>query len=116
MVLSLLFIPYMLMLRKESFFQLNRCVLLTIMFLSLTLPLMNLHFLSIEDQPVVQAARSQMIDIGIPLTEHAITLPEVSISASEKSTCCCGAVAINSNSLCASFSKELRRLFRVLYK
>ena len=83
LVLSLLFIPYMLMLRKESFFQLNRCVLLTIIFLSLTLPLMNLHFLSIEDQPVVQAARSQMIDIGIPLTEHAITLPEVSISASE---------------------------------
>ena len=42
-VLSVMYIPYMLILRKESFFKFNRAVLLGIVVLSLTIPLMDVH-------------------------------------------------------------------------
>ena len=55
-VLSLLFVPYTLMLRKDSFFRFNRMMLLLIMVLSLCLPLMNLpifnlSFLAFDSKP-----------------------------------------------------------------
>ena len=37
-VLTLLYLPYTLMLRKESFFRMNRVTLLTILMLALVLP------------------------------------------------------------------------------
>ena len=57
-VLSLLFVPYTLMLRKDSFFRFNRMMLLLIMLLSLCLPLMNLpifnlSFLSFDPKPEI---------------------------------------------------------------
>ena len=57
-VLSLLFVPYTLMLRKDSFFRFNRMMLLLIMLLSLCLPLMNLpifnlSFLSFDSKPEI---------------------------------------------------------------
>ena len=57
-VLSLLFVPYALMLRKDSFFRFNRMMLLLIMLLSLCLPLMNLpifnlSFLSFDPKPEI---------------------------------------------------------------
>ena len=57
-VLSLLFVPYALMLRKDSFFRFNRMMLLLIMVLSLCLPLMNLpifnlSFLSFDPKPEI---------------------------------------------------------------
>lgn len=57
-VLSLLFVPYALMLRKDSFFRFNRMMLLLIMLLSLCLPLMNLpifnlSFLSFDSKPEI---------------------------------------------------------------
>ena len=77
-VLTLLFLPYMLILRKESFFRLNRTVLLLILLLSLVLPLMNIHSLSWDNQPVVQAARQQMVEVGIPVNAGML-LPEVAV-------------------------------------
>ena len=77
-VLTLLYLPYMLILRKESFFRLNRVVLLMILALSLVLPLMNIHSLSWDSQPVVQMARQQMVEIGMPLN-GATYLPEVAV-------------------------------------
>ena len=77
-VLTLLYLPYMLILRKESFFRLNRVVLLMILALSLVLPLMNIHSLSWDNQPVVQVARQQMVEIGMPLN-GATYLPEVAV-------------------------------------
>ena len=77
-VLTLLYLPYMLILRKESFFRLNRVVLLMILALSLVLPLMNIHSLSWDSQPVVQVARQQMVEIGMPLN-GATYLPEVAV-------------------------------------
>ena len=57
-VLSLLFVPYALMLRKDSFFRFNRMMLLLIMVLSLCLPLMNLpifnlSFLAFDSKPEI---------------------------------------------------------------
>ena len=78
LVLALLYLPYMLILRKESFFRLNRTVLLLILLLSLVLPLMNIHSLSWDSQPVVQAARQQMVEVGIPVNAGML-LPEVAV-------------------------------------
>ena len=58
-VLSMLYLPYMLMLRRESFFRFNRLILLGILLLSLVLPLCNIPWMSLDHQPVVQAAQLQ---------------------------------------------------------
>ncbi len=79
-VLSLLYLPYMLMLQRESFFRFNRMMLLGILFLSLVLPLCNVSWMSLDHQPVVQAAQLQMLELGIPV--HV--LPEVQIVAEEQ--------------------------------
>ncbi|MBQ9295246.1 MAG: hypothetical protein IJ219_10040 [Bacteroidaceae bacterium] len=78
LVLTMLYVPYVLMLRRENFFRFNRLVLLGILLLSLVLPLCNISALSLDRQPVVQAAQLQMLEMGIPV--HV--LPEVEISAS----------------------------------
>ncbi len=67
----------MLMLRRESFFRFNRMVLLSILLLSLVLPLCNVPWMSLDHQPVVQAAQLQMLELGIPV--HV--LPEVQVLA-----------------------------------
>ena len=77
-VLCLLYIPYVLMLRKESFFGFNRRVLVTIMYLSLVLPLCNLSFLSVDEHPVVHDVQLHMIDFGIPIEQG--TPREVAVS------------------------------------
>ena len=77
-VLTMLYLPYMLMLRRESFFRFNRMVLLSILLLSLVLPLCNVPWMSLDRQPVVQAAQLQMLELGIPV--HV--LPEVQVIAS----------------------------------
>jgi len=76
-VLTLLYLPYMLMLRRESFFRFNRIILLSILLLSLVLPLCNIPWMSLDHQPVVQAAQLQMLELGIPV--HV--LPEVQVLA-----------------------------------
>ena len=50
--LSVMYVPYMLLLRQESFFRFNRLVLLSILLLSLFLPLCNVHILAWEENPV----------------------------------------------------------------
>jgi TonB-dependent SusC/RagA subfamily outer membrane receptor len=77
MVLSMLYLPYMLMLRRESFFRFNRMILLGILFLSLVLPLCNISAMSLDHQPVVQAAQLQILEFGIPI--HV--LPELQVIA-----------------------------------
>ena len=52
----------MLILRKESFFHFNRILLVSIMLLSLILPLCDFHFLSIANNPIQEG----MIIIGTP--------------------------------------------------
>ena len=60
-VLCMLYLPYQLLLHRDSFFRLNRLVLLATLLLSLVLPLCNVTWLSLDEQPVVQAAQMQMI-------------------------------------------------------
>ena len=69
--LSIMYIPYMLMLRKESFFHFNRILLISIMLLSLILPLCNFHALSIENNPIQDGMTT-------------IILPTVTIGAAEE--------------------------------
>ena len=57
-----MYIPYMLILRKESFFHFNRILLVSILLLSLILPLCDFHSLSIENNPIQHG----MIIIGTP--------------------------------------------------
>lgn len=66
-VLFLLYVPYTLLLHRDSFFRLNRFVLLGVLLLSLVLPLCNVPWLSMDRQPVVHAAQMQMVEIGIPV-------------------------------------------------
>ena len=79
-VLTMLYLPYMLMLRRESFFRFNRMVLLSILLLSLVLPLCNIPWMSLDRQPVVQAAQLQMLELGIPV--HV--LPDVQVLAEKQ--------------------------------
>ena len=69
--LSMMYIPYMLMLRKESFFHFNRILLVCIMLLSLILPLCDFHALSIENNPIQHGMTT-------------ITMPTVAIGAGEE--------------------------------
>ena len=69
--LSIMYIPYMLMLRKESFFHFNRILLISIMLLSLVLPLCDFHALSIENNPIQDGMTT-------------IILPTVTIGAAEE--------------------------------
>ncbi len=82
-VLSILYVPYMLMLRNEKFFRFNRMTIISILLLSVLLPLCNLPFLSLDQQPVVQAAQQQIIEIGIPIkTNYVVVATEKSHSIS----------------------------------
>ncbi len=82
LVQVVLYLPYVLMLRRESFFRFNRLVLLCILLLSLVLPLCNVPGMSLDRQPVVQAAQMQMLELGIPV--HV--LPEVQVVAEAQAT------------------------------
>jgi len=53
LVLALLYLPYTLMLRQESFFRMNRITLLTILMLALVLPMVEIPSLATPEQPVV---------------------------------------------------------------
>ncbi len=66
-VLMLLYIPYLLMLRKECFYRTNRIVLLLILLLSIILPLLNVKTLALDNILAVEVVRMEIIEIGIPL-------------------------------------------------
>ncbi|MBR4930270.1 MAG: TonB family protein [Bacteroidaceae bacterium] len=88
-VLFLLYVPYTLLLHRDSFFRLNRFVLLGVLLLSLVLPLCNVSWLSMDRQPVVHAAQMQMVEIGIPvnvLPQNDVVEEVAEVSASSSFT------------------------------
>ena len=88
-VLFLLYVPYTLLLHRDSFFRLNRFVLLGVLQLSLVLPLCNVSWLSMDRQPVVHAAQMQMVEIGIPvnvLPQNDVVEEVAEVSASSSFT------------------------------
>lgn len=66
LLLSLLYIPYLLVLRKETFFRFNRLMLLLIILVSLVIPLMDVHFLAWADTPSVMQALNGTVIVGEP--------------------------------------------------
>ena len=79
-VLSLLFVPYALMLRKDSFFRFNRMMLLLIMLLSLCLPLMILPifdfgFLAFESKPEIIFGTPVIIGVEGNMTSAQVVAP-----------------------------------------
>ncbi len=65
-LLSIMYIPFLLMLRNESFFRFNRVVLLVIVVLSLVLPLCDVHFLSLN-LLMAEEQGGGIVDVGIPV-------------------------------------------------
>lgn len=76
--LTLLYIPYTLMLRREKQFRFNRIVLLGILVASLVLPLLNVSSLSVDDNPVVHVAQQQVIEMGVPVKQAKVESVTVS--------------------------------------
>ena len=75
-VLTLLYVPYTLILRKETFFRLNRIVLLAILVLSMVLPLCNVSQLVGNEQPVTQVVHQQVEAVSKPAAEKMeVTTP-----------------------------------------
>lgn len=67
--LALMYIPYMLMLRRETFFRFNRGVLVAILFLSLALPLLNIAPWAFLDQTEIGAMNRAITEVGVPMIE-----------------------------------------------
>ena len=61
LVLTLLYLPYTLMLRQESFFRMNRITLLTILMLALVLPMVDIPSLANLEQPVVYEMQQRIM-------------------------------------------------------
>lgn len=79
-VLTLLYLPYAWLLRKDSFFRTNRFTLLAILVLSLVLPLCNIPSLAGEESAVTRVLHLQMEKVGTPVVETMkMTGPQVSV-------------------------------------
>ena len=63
LVLTLLYLPYTLMLRQERFFRMNRITLLTILMLALVLPMIDIPSLAIPEQPVVYEMQHRILSM-----------------------------------------------------
>ena len=63
LVLTLLYLPYTLMLRQERFFRMNRITLLTILMLALVLPMVDIPSLATPDQPVVYEMQHRILSM-----------------------------------------------------
>ena len=63
LVLTLLYLPYTLMLQQERFFRMNRITLLTILILALVLPMVDIPSLATPDQPVVYEMQHRILSI-----------------------------------------------------
>lgn len=81
LLLTLLYLPYLRLMHRETFFRFNRMVMLGIMLLSLTFPLINVAPLSLDSVPAVSSVQTRLIDLGVPIETHA--LPD---NASQKPT------------------------------
>ena len=64
--LSLLYVPYMLLLCRESFFRFNRFLLLGIMLLSALLPLFDIHLLSWRGMSLADSLTA-VVEVGMPV-------------------------------------------------
>lgn len=67
--LAIMYIPYMLLLRNETFYRFNRIVLVSILLLSLALPMFNISPLAFLDHTEMGEANRAITEVGIPTIE-----------------------------------------------
>jgi hypothetical protein len=89
LVLTLLYLPYTLMLRQESFFRMNRITLLTILMQALVLPMVDIPSLATPEQPVVYEMQQRIM----LMTQKAETT-SMSLAATTQTTSCLGILAL----------------------
>ena len=63
LVLTLLYLPYTMMLRQERFFRMNRITLLTILILALVLPMIDIPSLATSEQPIVYEMQHRILSM-----------------------------------------------------
>ena len=85
-VLALLYVPYTLMLHRESFFRFNRFTLLAILVLSLVLPLCNFHFLAEDGLPTTQMVHQKAEAVCTPIAHKMKGTTPVPPEVREKAT------------------------------
>ena len=108
-VLTLLYLPYTLMLRQESFFRMNRITLLTILMLSLVLPMVDIPSLANPEQPVVYEMQHRIM----LMTQEAETTP-MSLAATTRTISWLSILAlIYVIGICLVHCIRLWQLFRI---
>lgn len=75
--LAVMYVPYMLMLRSETFFRFNRVVLLSIVALSFVLPLLNIAPMAFLDQTEMGVAGRAISNVGVPIVEIGLPTAEL---------------------------------------
>ena len=89
LVLALLYLPYTLMLRQESFFRMNRITLLTILMLALVLPMVDIPSLATPEQPVVYEMQHRIM-----LMTQEVEMTTKSLAATTRTISWLGILAI----------------------
>ena len=109
LVLTLLYLPYTLMLRQESFFRMNRITLLTILMLALVLPMVDIPSLATPEQPVVYEMQQRIM----LMTQEAETT-SMSLAATSRTTSWLGILAlVYIIGISLTFCIRLWQLFRI---
>ena len=109
LVLTLLYLPYTLMLRQESFFRMNRITLLTILMLSLVLPMVDIPSLATPEQPVVYEMQQRIM----LMTQKAETT-SMSLAATTQATSWLSILAfVYIIGICLALCIRLWQLFRI---
>ena len=75
--LAVMYVPYMLMLRSETFFRFNRVVLLSVVVLSFVLPLLNIAPMAFLDQTDMGMAGRAISNVGVPIVEVGLPTAEL---------------------------------------
>lgn len=78
--LAVLYLPYTLLLRRETFFTFNRCGLLLIIGVSLLVPCLNIPLWDFTMQDFLEQQRHAIVEVGMPV---AITSEALATTAQE---------------------------------
>ena len=69
--LAVLYLPFALLLRRETFFTFNRWGLLFIVGLSLVVPFLNVPIFDLSLDGILQQQRQAVVEVGMPVAERA---------------------------------------------
>jgi len=72
-LLTLLFVPGIFLIFREKMFRFNRLTLLTILLLSLVLPLCNFSYISMDNMTAVQTLEKGLLEMGVPVKGNGLT-------------------------------------------